>query len=215
MHPWEKAADVELNFSSGPRYRFGELRVDSDRPVDRLLNPLVDIKPGDPYQAGKLAELSRSLSSTRYFKQVEVLPQVAEADDQQRVPLSVVLRARADNEVELGVGVSTDEGPRVSVNWDKPWINSLGHSLTTSLKVSAPSQDVTLVYKIPAAIHWKSITPYRAVISGWIRTTPRVIVWWPVCIAGRCRTTAGRGMYSCAANTNPIPRASRKTTASC
>ncbi|NHI01901.1 MULTISPECIES: autotransporter assembly complex protein TamA [Oceanimonas] len=149
VHPWEKAADVELNFSSGPRYRFGELRVDSDRPVDRLLNPLVDIKPGDPYQAGKLAELSRSLSSTRYFKQVEVLPQVAEADDQQRVPLSVVLRARADNEVELGVGVSTDEGPRVSVNWDKPWINSLGHSLTTSLKVSAPSQDVTLVYKIP------------------------------------------------------------------
>ncbi|MDP5291343.1 autotransporter assembly complex family protein [Oceanimonas sp. CHS3-5] len=147
--PWEKAADVDLSFDSGPRYRFGELMVDSDRPVDRLLEPLVDIKPGEPYHASRLAELSRSLSSTRYFKQVEVLPRVVDADEQQRVPLSVVLRARADNEVEVGVGVSTDEGPRVSVNWEKPWINSLGHSLTTSLKVSAPSQDVTLVYKIP------------------------------------------------------------------
>ncbi|WP_107852983.1 autotransporter assembly complex protein TamA [Oceanimonas marisflavi] len=147
--PWEKAADVTLDFNAGPRYRFGELRVDSDRPAERLLRPLVGIKPGDPYHASKLAELSRSLSSTRYFKQVEVLPMVSEADEQQRVPLSVVLRARADNEVEVGVGVSTDEGPRVSLNWDKPWINSLGHSLSTSLKVSAPSQDVTLVYKIP------------------------------------------------------------------
>lgn len=149
VHPWERAADVVLSFDSGPRYRFGELKVDSDRPVERLLNPLVDLRPGEPYLASRLAELSRSLSSTRYFRQVEVLPQVGEADEQYRVPLAVVLRAKADNEVELGVGMSTDEGPRTSVSWEKPWINSLGHSFNTSLKLSAPKQDITFVYKIP------------------------------------------------------------------
>ncbi|WP_232818167.1 autotransporter assembly complex protein TamA [Zobellella maritima] len=149
VYPWEYAADVELAFDSGLRYKFGELRVDTDRPVDRLLAPLVDIKPGDPYQASRVAELSRSLSSTRYFRQVEVLPMVIEADENQQVPLSVVLRAKADNEVELGVGFSTDEGPRTSASWEKPWINNLGHSVNTTLKLSAPKQDITLVYKIP------------------------------------------------------------------
>ncbi|PSJ45622.1 outer membrane protein assembly factor [Zobellella endophytica] len=149
VHPWENAADVVLSFDSGPRFRFGELRVDTDRPVDRLLNPLVTVQPGDPYLASQVAELSRSLSSTRYFRQVEVLPLVGEADEEHRVPLSVVLRAKADNEVELGVGFSTDEGPRTSVSWEKPWINSLGHSFNTSLKLSAPKQDITFVYKIP------------------------------------------------------------------
>lgn len=147
--PWDKAAEVVLDFDSGARYRFGELEVDSDRPADRLIDPLITLQAGEPYHANKLAELSRALSSTRYFKQVEVLPRVADADELNQVPLSVVLQARADNEVELGLGVSTDEGPRASVTWEKPWINSLGHSLSTSLKVSAPSQDISLVYKIP------------------------------------------------------------------
>ena len=149
VHPQENAADVNLIFDSGPRYKFGELQVDSDRPVARLLEPLVDVKPGDPYQANKISQLSRSLSSTQYFRTVEVLPMVSEADENHRIPLAVVLRAKANNEVEVGVGFSTDEGPRVSSSWDKPWINSLGHSLQTNLKISEPKQDITVVYKIP------------------------------------------------------------------
>lgn len=149
IHPEDKAADVNLLFDSGPRYRFGELVLDSDRPVARILDPLIDIKPGDPYLASKISSLSRSLSTTGYFRRVEIQPNVAEADEEHRIPLFVTLRAKADNEVEVGVGFSTDEGPRFSSSWDKPWINSLGHSLQTNLKVSEPKQDITVVYKIP------------------------------------------------------------------
>lgn len=149
VHPEDHAADVNLLFDSGPRYRFGELVLDSDKPVARILDPLIDIKPGDPYLASKLSGLSRSLSTTGYFRRVEVQPNVAEADEQHRIPLYVTLRAKANNEVEVGVGFSTDEGPRFSSSWDKPWINSLGHSLQTNLKISEPKQDITVVYKIP------------------------------------------------------------------
>ncbi|WP_319783738.1 autotransporter assembly complex family protein [Oceanisphaera sp. IT1-181] len=149
VHPEDKAADVNLLFDSGPRYRFGELVLDSDRPVARILDPLIDIKPGDPYLASKLSGLSRSLSTTGYFRRVEIQPNVAEADEEHRIPLYVTLRAKANNEVEVGVGFSTDEGPRFSSSWDKPWINSLGHSLQTNLKISEPKQDITVVYKIP------------------------------------------------------------------
>lgn len=149
VHPEEHAADVNLVFDSGARYRFGELVVDSDRPVTRILEPLVDLEPGESFLASKVSGLSRALSSTGYFRRVEVQPQVKDADAEHRIPLSLVLRAKADNEVEVGVGFSTDEGPRVSTSWDKPWINSLGHSLQTNLKISAPKQDISVVYKIP------------------------------------------------------------------
>lgn len=149
VHPEEHAADVNLLFDSGPRYRFGELVLDSDRPVHRILDPLVDIKPGDPFLSSKVSSLSRSLSTTGYFRRVEVQPNVSEADEEHRIPLYVTLRAKSDNEVEVGVGFSTDEGPRFSSSWDKPWINSLGHSLQTNLKVSEPKQDITVIYKIP------------------------------------------------------------------
>ncbi|MGO4998638.1 autotransporter assembly complex protein TamA [Oceanisphaera sp. W20_SRM_FM3] len=149
VHPEDNAADVNLLFDSGPRYRFGELVLDSDRPVHRILDPLVEIEPGEPYLASKISSLSRSLSTTGYFRRVEVQPKVSEADEAQQIPLYVTLRAKSDNEVEVGVGFSTDEGPRFSTSWDKPWINSLGHSLQTNLKVSEPKQDITVIYKIP------------------------------------------------------------------
>ncbi|ART78993.1 hypothetical protein CBP12_01550 [Oceanisphaera avium] len=149
VHPEEHAADVNLLFDSGARYHFGELIVDSDRPVARILDPLVDIKPGDAFLSSDVTALSRSLSTTGYFKRVSVQPNVSEADENHQIPLYVTLRAKADNEVEVGVGFSTDEGPRFSSSWDKPWINSLGHSLQTNLKVSEPKQDITVIYKIP------------------------------------------------------------------
>ena len=149
VHPEEHAADVNLQFDSGVRYRFGEVVLDSDRPVARILDPLIDIKPGDPFLASKVSGLSRSLSTTGYFRRVEVQPSVSQANAEHQIPLYVTLRAKSDNEVEVGVGFSTDEGPRFSSSWDKPWINSLGHSLQTNLKVSEPKQDITVIYKVP------------------------------------------------------------------
>lgn len=149
VHPQDYAADVILSLNSGPRYKFGEVTLDSDRPVERILRPLLKIKPGEPYLASRLAELSRSLSNTGYFKRVDVLPNVSKANAEHEVPLTITLQAKANNEVEVGIGYSTDEGPRVSTSWEKPWINSLGHSLKTNLKISAPKQDISVVYKIP------------------------------------------------------------------
>ncbi|MBO1519788.1 outer membrane protein assembly factor [Oceanisphaera sp. DM8] len=149
VHPADNAADVNLVFDSGPRYKFGELKIDSDRPVARLLDPLVDITVGEPFLANKVSDLSRAVSSTEYFRRVEIQPLVGKANENHEIPMSVVLRAKADNEVEVGIGFSTDEGPRVSTSWDKPWINSLGHSLQTNLKISEPKQDISVIYKIP------------------------------------------------------------------
>ncbi|WP_341503540.1 autotransporter assembly complex family protein [Gallaecimonas sp. GXIMD4217] len=148
VHPRENAADVTLHYQGGRRYRFGELNIDSDRPVASILASIQVLEPGQPYLAAKLAELSRALSATGYFQQVLVRPQLDEARDG-TVPLKVSLKAKADNQVEVGIGVSTDEGPRTSLKWRKPWINDAGHSLGSEFKVSAPRQELSLDYRIP------------------------------------------------------------------
>lgn len=56
---------------------------------------------------------------------------------------------RTENTIETGVGYSTDVGPRVKATWKKPWMNSYGHSLTTSASISAPEQQVDFSYKMP------------------------------------------------------------------
>lgn len=51
--------------------------------------------------------------------------------------------------METGVGYSTDVGPRVKATWKKPWVNSYGHSLTSSVSLSAPEQQFDFTYKVP------------------------------------------------------------------
>lgn len=56
---------------------------------------------------------------------------------------------RTENTVELGGGYATDVGPRLTASWRKPWVNSYGHSLTTSTTLSAPEQTLDFSYRIP------------------------------------------------------------------
>ncbi|WKE64490.1 outer membrane protein assembly factor [Gallaecimonas kandeliae] len=149
VHLEDNAADLSLHFDSGKRYRFGAIRFDSDREVDHLLDALFTIKEGEPFKASAVSELSRNLSSTKYFRSVEVLPLVDQAGPDLAIPMLVKLRAKANNQVELGLGASSDEGPRASVSWTKPFLNEHGHSFTTALKVSGPRQEATFEYRIP------------------------------------------------------------------
>jgi translocation and assembly module TamA len=166
VYPEERAADVIIEFSSGHRYRFGEARIVGVTESLRLIHPLLTFKAGDPYQAQDLATLSQSLSETRYFRQVDVRPLLKEAKDHQ-VPIYIGLEPKSNNLVETGVGFSTDEGPRVQLNWEKPWLNSYGHSLTAQFKVSQPQQDLKFNYRIPGK---DPINDYYNLQTGFERT---------------------------------------------
>ncbi|MGL4204586.1 MAG: autotransporter assembly complex protein TamA [Aeromonadaceae bacterium] len=148
VYPREYAADVVIEFSSGHRYRFGEINIVGVTQSQRLIKPLITFKPGDPYVAQKLATLSQSLSETRYFRQVDVHPLLKQSKDY-RVPIHVGLEPKSNNLVEVGVGFSTDEGVRAQLNWEKPWLNQYGHSLNAQLKISTSQPSLTFNYRIP------------------------------------------------------------------
>lgn len=147
VYPRDEVADIHIVFNSGHRYRFGAINIDGI-PQTKLIQPLLRFKQGDAYDTRKLAELSQSLSQTRYFQVVDVHPQISLAEDY-RIPVTVHLEKKKPNQMETGLGFSTDEGPRVQWNWERPWVNDYGHRFSSQIKIAQTTQTVDFSYRIP------------------------------------------------------------------
>lgn len=149
VDPAENVADVELVFVSGPRYRLGDVRFEGDAPFDDdLLARMVTFEPDTPYDSELIAELSRALQSSGYFEGVRVDANPANSEAQ-RIPVAVQLTTRRPRTLGVGLGYSTDVGPRVRLNWTRHWVNPQGHSYGAETELSAPRQNVGLWYDIP------------------------------------------------------------------
>ncbi len=147
VYPRDTAADINIIFNSGHRYHFGSISIDGIAQT-QLIQPLFHFKQGDVYDTRKLAELSQSLSQTRYFQVVDVHPQVSHAQNFQ-IPITIHLQKKKPNQMETGIGFSTDEGPRVQWNWERPWVNDAGHRFSSQIKIAQTTQTVDFSYRIP------------------------------------------------------------------
>ena len=65
------------------------------------------------------------------------------------IPVAVQLETRKPRTMGLGLGYSTDVGPRGKANWTRHWVNPQGHSYGWEAELSAPRQNVGLWYDIP------------------------------------------------------------------
>ncbi|OOF28075.1 autotransporter assembly complex protein TamA [Salinivibrio sp. IB872] len=148
VSPTRQQAFIRLHFASGKRYHFGAIRYQGSQIQLQRLDTLRGFSPGDPYQVSALGEFNQALANTGWFSSALVQADMEQAEDNE-VPIKVTLTPEARNKFETGIGYSTDIGPRLKLNWRKPWYNSRGHSLSTSLAVSKPEQTLTSTYKVP------------------------------------------------------------------
>lgn len=151
VDPAAGVADIELVYDSGPRYQLGKVRFEGDAPFDEsLLQRMVPFKQGTPYDSELIAELNNALQSSGYFEgvRVDAAPTAAVA---QSIPVEVQLQTRKPRTMGLGLGFSTDVGPRGKANWTRHWVNPQGHSYGLETELSAPRQNVGLWYDIPLA----------------------------------------------------------------
>ena len=149
VDPQAGVADIELVYDSGPRYALGKVNFAGDAPFDEeLLQRMVPFKAGAPYDSELIAELNQALQSSGYFEGVRVdAAPTAAANDV--IPVAVQLETRKPRTMGLGLGFSTDVGPRAKANWTRHWVNPQGHSYGWEAEVSAPRQNVGLWYDIP------------------------------------------------------------------
>ncbi|WGY47979.1 autotransporter assembly complex family protein [Vibrio sp. ABG19] len=149
VSPALNLAYVHLHYKSGIRYQFGETLIEGSQIDENRVRSLSPFKAGDPYQVAQVGEYNQNLSNTEWFSSVVVAPDLSQLGQGRQLPLNVSLSPQARNQIETGIGYSTDVGVRGSLKWKKPWVNDLGHSFDSSFSISAPEQSVTASYKIP------------------------------------------------------------------
>lgn len=150
IDPEAEAADVFLIYNSGPRYRLGAVSFEGNPPVStRLLQRLVPFQTGAPYDSEHIVALNQALQSSNYFSSVRVDTDPDQADSQQQIPVKVLLSARKPRSLGLGLGFSTDVGPRLRFDWSRYWSNPEGHRYGAEAELSAPRQNVGFWYEVP------------------------------------------------------------------
>ena len=142
-------AYVRLHYNSGIRYHFGTTQVTGSQIEDDRVQSLKPFEDGAPYSITKVGEYNQNLSNTDWFSSVFVEPDLSQLGEGREIPMKVSLAPQARNQIETGIGVSTDLGVKGTLKWKKPWVNAQGHSFNSSLSISKPEQTITAAYKIP------------------------------------------------------------------
>jgi translocation and assembly module TamA len=147
--PELNAAYIHLHYNSGERYHFGQTIIEGSQIWPEKITALQPYKEGDQYRVSQIGDYSQSLSSTNWFSSVLVEPDLTKLGESHVLPMTVRVEPAARNQLETGIGYSTDVGIKGSLQWNKPWISGRGHSFTSSFSISEPEQVITTSYKIP------------------------------------------------------------------
>jgi translocation and assembly module TamA len=147
--PGLNQAFIRLHFDSGIRYHFGKNSITGSQIEEDRVESLAPYDSGEPYLVAKVGEYNQNLSNTDWFSSVFVEPDLTKLGEGRELPMKVSLAPQARNQLETGLGYSTDVGVRGSLKWKKPWVNSRGHSFDSSFSLSKPEQTITAGYRIP------------------------------------------------------------------
>lgn len=113
IDPDTAAAHLRLTLDSGLAYRLGELEVDGLQRYDRaLVQRLARLSPGSPYSQADLVAAQQRLTDSGYFDSAFIT--LNTQADPTAAPVQLKLREARLQKLVLGVGASTDSGPRLS-----------------------------------------------------------------------------------------------------
>ncbi|MGH8808849.1 MAG: autotransporter assembly complex protein TamA, partial [Noviherbaspirillum sp.] len=117
IDPQKNSAVLTVEIDSGPAFTFGELEILGlsrySRQVVDTVNP---ITPGEPYSQEKLNELQVRLQDSGYFRSVFATVE-ADPKNPRGVPVKLDLTENERKRLSLGIGYSTDAGPRAQIKW--------------------------------------------------------------------------------------------------
>lgn len=141
-------AKVFIHYDSGVRYRFGEVHYDRISLKEELFKKYLSIKPGDYYLNSNITKTYQDLSGSGYYADIEVK---ALFDQRQEgaIPVEIKLIKSKRRTFSVGIGASTDTGPRLRFEHKNRRVNHRGHSYDTKLLLSPVISNLSFNYKIP------------------------------------------------------------------
>lgn len=138
IDPATQSANLSLRLDSGPLYRLGPMQVSGMQRYDPLLVPrLARLPPGAVYDQNRLVEAQQRLAASGYFDSAAIF--VDPDSDPAAAPVQVQVREAALQKVVLGVGITTDSGPRASVEHTHHRVPGIGWRAVTKLQLERKS----------------------------------------------------------------------------
>jgi translocation and assembly module TamA len=127
VDPETGAVDLFAEFDSGPAFTVGELQVTGlTRYQTAIVDGMNNISPGSPYSQDQLLRFQQRLQNSGYFASVSVRID-ADPEHPRDTPILVDVIERKVQRVAIGLGYSTDYGPRAQLDYqhvnlfDRAW----------------------------------------------------------------------------------------------
>ncbi|WP_370565401.1 autotransporter assembly complex protein TamA [Luteimonas salinilitoris] len=149
----ERAADIELVWTSGERYNMGPVTfAQTPKSIvnDDLLEKLIYWQEGEYYHQGRLDRLRTSLTRLDYFSGIDINPQPENAVADRRVPVDVTLTPAKRKVQTAGISYGTDSGAGIRLGEERRYVNRRGHKALWQLDYAQRRKTLTLQYRIPA-----------------------------------------------------------------
>jgi translocation and assembly module TamA len=148
VDPATQAADLEIRFVGGAKYRFGEIAFTEGIVRRQLLEGYTDIVPGQPYSAKEISDLYEALGGSAYFETISIKTEPLDTENK-TVPVHVRLTPANRRIYSAGGGYTTDTGPHAKLGFINQRINQRGHQLEAKLFASAVRSELNVAYRWP------------------------------------------------------------------
>ena len=141
IDPDASRAHLQLQYDSGPVYRYGAVQVNGAQRYDPLIAQRFARLPlGDEYRQTDLLQAQQRLLNSGYFAGASVMIDTSATADPQAAPVLVNVQELPLQKLVLGVGFNTDSGPGVSIEHTHNRVPALGWRALTRLKWNRDDQ---------------------------------------------------------------------------
>ena len=148
-------ASLGLRLDSGPLFKLGEMQVGGMERYDPVLVPrLARLPPGTIYDQDRIQRAQLRLVGSGYFDSAFIY--VDPSSDPNAAPVQVSVRESPLHKVVLGVGLSTDAGPRVSAEYTHNRLPGLGWRAVTKMQLDRKAPFISSeLSAVPGADGWR------------------------------------------------------------
>ena len=147
VNPARQAADVVLVLETGPRYRIGQHSISALYLRPELVERLVDLPPGEDYDAARVAAAYRTLRASGYFSTIQIKPDLT-INPEHNIDIVTDLTMNKRHVYRFGIGYKTDIGVRTSALYENRFINRRGDRLQAELQLAQELAQFDLNYNV-------------------------------------------------------------------
>lgn len=140
IDPGTQSAELSLRLESGPAFHYGAETITGNmRYPLSIISALSPLKPGQPYRLQDVLDYKMALESSGYYAQATVRVETDPANAA-AAPIRVEVVEHPEKRFSVGIGASTDNGPRVQFGFLQRNLMDQGLRLNFDARVEKSQQ---------------------------------------------------------------------------